>query len=470
MQVLASLAMSVANIGFGTSLAFVGVFTEQLTSPDADLTLTSAQVSWLASVLYIGFMVGCAVSSYANPQLGAVRLIQLVAPLGVAGWLMISFGGNFWVLLVGRTLVGVNTGAIYGTAIAYMGEITDIAIRGKLITANLAIGTVGITCTYLTGWLLGWRHCCLVVGVAPLVVQFLITLMLPRSARWLITKGHPEEEARRTLRFYHGKDFNADREIADIRLSIGEQHKHDASLWHVLSLLRHRHNLLPFLLVIWLNALFVFTGGWSITAFAPVIFKTSAGFTNPYLGSILVGVVRVISCFLATLFIDRLERSTLLIINGVVGGLGCIASGFCFFYQEQLINYSWVTLVAVLVVVCVFSLALAPLMNVLNSELLPIAIRTEFSGVSMFFTGIFNFVMVYCFPLVSSALGTSGTYWLFAALHVLIIVYAKCLPGSRGRTLEDIHKHFSKNTLQTDNKLDRTVAEEYGGTTTTTKL
>ena len=276
--------------------------------------------------------------------------------------------------------------------------------------------------------------------------MFVVTLMLPRSAKWLISKGHPVEEAERSLRFYHGPDFDVDRQIQSIRNSLGEEHKHDASLFEVLGLLKQKQYLKPACLIVGVYIAFVFSGGYTTASFAPVVFRDVGGFNNPYIGSILVGAIRVITTTVASIIIRKYECKTLMMSSAVVGGVACLISGCYFFFSDALEDYAWVSLVAILVLVGAMSVGVSPLTSVLLTELLPNAIRTELGGILLLFYGAINFAMVYTFQMFVSAVGMSGVYGFFAVMHVLMFIFAKlCLPRTHGKSIEEVQKMFTKS-------------------------
>ena len=427
------------------SIGFNGVFSEQVTSSDSDIQLSVSEISWVCSVTSIGNMLGYLLSSYMNPMFGAIRVCQISAPLVAGGFTMVALGKNFWVLLAGRLLLGIFNGASSGPSTTHIGEISAPAFRGLLTSSMIAIDMFGLMCTYLTGWLLGWRKMCLVMGITPMAFMFVVTLMLPRSPRWLVVRGYPTEEAERSLRFYFGQDYDAGKEIKGIQESLGDGHKHDASFFQVLSRLRHRHNLVPFLLVLAVNLFLVFSGGYTTSSFAPVIFKNVAGFSNPYMGSVLVGVARFIASLICCVIINRLHRRTLLIVNAVLGGIGCLVTGCYFFFIEELSDYAWIPLTSILAVVFAMSLGISPMKNVLFGELLPNSIRSELGGVCLSFFGTSNFIMVYSFPLAVEAIGTYGVFWFFTLMHLILLAFSMfCLPDTNGKSIEEIQQIFVK--------------------------
>ena len=130
------------HLAMGASVAFAGVFTEQMTSPGADLPLSASEISWICSVTSIGNMLGYLISSYVNPMFGAIRVCQLCAPLVAGGYLMVAFGDNFWILLAGRLVSGIFNGVTTGPTNTHIGEISSVGVRGFLTTSMITIGGV----------------------------------------------------------------------------------------------------------------------------------------------------------------------------------------------------------------------------------------------------------------------------------------------------------------------------------------
>ncbi|KAF0300636.1 Solute carrier family 2, facilitated glucose transporter member 6 [Amphibalanus amphitrite] len=130
MQVVTTLALAMNHLVMGVSVAFAGVFTEQITSADAGLQLSVSQISWICSITSVGNMLGYLISSYVNPMYGAIRVCQICAPLVAGGYLMVALGNNFWVLLAGRLLLGLFNGVTTGPTNTHVGEIASANLRG----------------------------------------------------------------------------------------------------------------------------------------------------------------------------------------------------------------------------------------------------------------------------------------------------------------------------------------------------
>jgi major inositol transporter-like SP family MFS transporter len=86
---------------------------------------------------------------------------------------------------------------------------------------------------------------------------------------------------------------------------------------------------------------------------------------------------------------------------------------------------------------------IAPVSWVLLSELFPLRVRGFAAGVAGCTLWLVNFVIGLCFPSLVAHVGISNTFFLFFALGLVSITFvARCLPETRGRSLEAIEAHF----------------------------
>ena len=54
------------------------------------------------------------------------------------------------------------------------------------------------------------------------------------------------------------------------------------------------------------------------------------------------------------------------------------------------------------------------------------------------------FIVVKTFPNLTSMVGDSGTFWLYAAFSFVMILYTLVwIPETKGRTLQDIEQYFN---------------------------
>lgn len=77
------------------------------------------------------------------------------------------------------------------------------------------------------------------------------------------------------------------------------------------------------------------------------------------------------------------------------------------------------------------------------SEIFPLQVRGLGMGVTVFFLWIVNFLIGLTFPVLLDKVGLSTTFYVFAILGILAITFVKkCLPETRGLTLEQLEQNF----------------------------
>ena len=73
------------------------------------------------------------------------------------------------------------------------------------------------------------------------------------------------------------------------------------------------------------------------------------------------------------------------------------------------------------------------------SEIFPLAMRGAAIGISVFFLWMTNAFLGLFFPTLMEAVGLTGTFFLFAGIGVVALIFIYALvPETRGRTLEEI--------------------------------
>jgi major inositol transporter-like SP family MFS transporter len=99
-------------------------------------------------------------------------------------------------------------------------------------------------------------------------------------------------------------------------------------------------------------------------------------------------------------------------------------------------------------VLFVFSMqaTIGPLVWLMLSEIFPLKIRSFAIGVCIFALWIANAVVALLFPPVVAALGIGATFFIFAGLGVLALVFIKTqVPETRGRSLEELEDQFRRH-------------------------
>ena len=108
-----------------------------------------------------------------------------------------AFTPSIGILLLGRFIIGVGVGSASLIVPLYLSEVAPIEIRGRLITMNIAMITIGQVLSTVIALLLqpNWRLMLGLSGV-PSILQLLGMVFMPESPRWLGKAGRADEQKR----------------------------------------------------------------------------------------------------------------------------------------------------------------------------------------------------------------------------------------------------------------------------------
>ncbi|MFJ3776133.1 PfkB family carbohydrate kinase [Streptomyces sp. NPDC090075] len=83
--------------------------------------------------------------------------------------------------------------------------------------------------------------------------------------------------------------------------------------------------------------------------------------------------------------------------------------------------------------------AISPVTWLMLSEIFPLKLRGFGLGIAAFALWITNFCIGLVFPVLVDAVGVSSTFFLFVAVGLVAVAFVKrCVPETRGRTLENL--------------------------------
>ena len=63
--------------------------------------------SWIASLFFIGNIVGCLAGGFINQKLGSRKVFLISAPLSGLTWVMVALSHQLWLILVARVISGI---------------------------------------------------------------------------------------------------------------------------------------------------------------------------------------------------------------------------------------------------------------------------------------------------------------------------------------------------------------------------
>lgn len=429
---------ALAGLLFGLD---IGVIAGALPFIAHEFQITSQQQEWVVSSMMFGAAVGAVGSGWLSYRLGRKYSLMIGAVLFVIGSLCSAFAPNNEVLLVSRVLLGLAVGIASFTAPLYLSEIAPERIRGSMISMYQLMITIGILGAYLSDtafsysgswrWMLG-------IITLPALLLFVGVFFLPRSPRWLASRGR-DAEARKVLEMLRDTTDQAKAELDEIRESL----KIKQSGW---ALFKDNKNFRRAVyLGVLLQVMQQFTGMNVIMYYAPKIFDL-AGFASTaqqMWGTVIVGLVNVLATFIAIGLVDRWGRKPTLKLGFLVMAIGMGTLGTMMNIGMNTPAAQYFAILMLLMFIVGFAMSAGPLIWVLCSEIQPLKGRDFGITCSTTVNWIANMIVGATFLTMLNNLGSANTFWIYAGLNLIFIfITIALIPETKNISLEHIERNL----------------------------
>jgi sugar porter (SP) family MFS transporter len=414
-----------------------GVISGALLFIQDDFHLTAFTSGVVVSSILVGAMIGALTSGPLSDRWGRRPLLAGAAIVFAAGSIVAATAPTAVILVAARIVLGLAVGTASTLVPVYISEMSPAGIRGRLVAVNQLMITIGIVAAYAGNYALdgfgGWRAM-FAIALAPAAALGIGMIFLPETPRFLVRHGRDAEAHRVLTRLRPGAPAaKIDAELADIR-RIGENEpagrvRDLAQRW-----------VRPALVAgIGLQVLGQATGVNTVIYYAPTIFtQTGLGTSAAILATVGVGIVNVIMTVVGMAVVDRVGRKKLLL-----GGVSVMAVALAVLAMS--LHVQALAFAAIILYVIAVSVSLNLVVFIIPSELYPLQIRGRAMSATLFANWGMNFVVSLTFLSLLKAVGTAGTFWLYAVLCVVLVAFTtRFIPETKGRTLErietDLHR------------------------------
>jgi hypothetical protein len=315
---------------------------------------------------------------------------------------------------------------------------------------------VGILLSYVSNYAFaglpvhtGWRVM-FAVGALPPVFLAAGVLAMPESPRWLVMRGRYGEARAVLLRTTPAE---ADLRLQEIKEAVEAPRAPADSgggggvgvwkemLWRPTKTVRR-------ILVCAIGVLFFqqASGIDAIVLYSPLVFQKSGMSSNSAIlgATIAVGVVKTCFILVATLLSDCVGRRPLLLASaaGSAATLASVALTLCVGSTSTVSTAACVA--SVLAFVAAFSVGFGPLAPTYSSEIIPLRLRAQGTGLGTAVNRLTCALVTMTFISLADWLTMPGCFFLYAgvAAAAFVFVYLE-LPETSGRSLEDMHELFA---------------------------
>lgn len=421
----------------------IGVIAGALPFLSKDLHISNHEQEWVVSAMMFGAALGALGAGWISSRLGRKKSMLVGATLFVIGSLWSALSPDVESLVMARIVLGLAVGIASYTAPLYLAEIAPERIRGSMISMYQLMLTTGIVVAYLSDTAFSysgnWRWMLGIIAI-PALILFVGVLFLPNSPRWLAAHGR-FNEAQRVLDRLRSTTAQAKQELEEIRESL--QVKQTG--W---ALFKSNTN---FRRAVWLGMLLQvmqqFTGMNVVMYYAPKIFSI-AGFSSTsdqMWGTVIVGLVNMLSTLIAIGLVDRWGRKPMLITSFLVMALGMGALGTLLHLGVETDFRKYFAIAMLLMFIIGFAMAAGPVVWLLCSEIQPLKGRDFGITASTTTNWVGNMIVGATFLTMLDQFGNANTFWFYGALNLaFILLTLRLVPETRHVTLE----HIERNLMQ----------------------
>ena len=403
----------------------------------------------------VGCLLGAIVSGAFSDRFGRKRLLIFSAFLFTLSAIGTGASGSFTPFIVYRITGGVGIGLASNLSPMYIAEISPAAMRGRFVSLNQLTIVIGILLAQIVNWqiaepvapgtsdeaiLVSWNgqtawRWMFWAETVPAALFFFLMFLVPESPRWLAKSGSRERVLEILGRI--GGDEYARAEYHSIRTTLDN----DAGKVNFRDLLAPGMKRI-LLIGIVLAAFQQWCGINVVFNYAEEVFAAAGyGVSDILFNIVVTGSVNLVFTFIAIYTVDKLGRRALMIFGA--GGLAGIYTvmGAAYYFQIT----GWPVLFLVVIAIACYAMSLAPVTWVVLSEIFPNRIRGAAMAVATVSLWLASFLLTYTFPLLNSAFGASGTFWLYGIICIAGFTFIhRNLPETKGKSLEYIEKELAK--------------------------
>ncbi|OAL54016.1 general substrate transporter [Pyrenochaeta sp. DS3sAY3a] len=449
-------------------------FIKQMASPGTKV-IQGKYVSAWGGIQSAGQFFGQVFLQYATEKFGRKVALYVIWVMFVASVFAESFATHWDHWLVAKLLAGMGVGMLQCTLPVYLSEISPTQLRGFFINAysfwfvfgqlfaSVALNQLNnkSPMDFRTPIYTQWA----MIGIAGIIF-----LLIPESPWWLVSKGRLDE-ASKVLNLCHGHLDGYDvQEQIDVMYATVTHARRTAELNSELgagAVFRGR-NFLRLVISSWPKVVQQFVGLTVFNTFA-VYFFQAAGNKNPFLVTVILSSVQLLSMLLTAMTTDKVGRRPLTVYPYAVTVLSVLCLGIigCFNYKSSQLG----SLLVFFACLATFSTTGASAIGyAYAAEISSQRLRAQTAGWALAFSNLIAIMFNFCTPLMINGNAKWGvkTGFFFAGTGFVATVVAWfLLPEVALRTPAEIDEMFEKKislrkfkTFVTDVQLNATVQHE----------
>ncbi len=431
-------ALLTAGMGFFTDAYDLFIIGVAMALIKGQWHLSSVQVALLGSATLLATLLGAVTFGRIADLCGRKAVYGLEAAIMAAAALGSAFAPSFAWLVICRFILGLGIGGDYPVSGVIMSEYANRANRGLLVSLVFSMQAVGlvvgpmVALTLLASGIghdMAWRLM-LGLGALPALGVIYLRRTLPESPRFVArVRGDGAGAAASIARYSRGVVRGAATAGPRLRPSFR-------------AFLAHRRNLLLLLGTAgsWFLLDYAYYGNTISTPLILGSVAPGAGLLQAVAWSLIIFAVAAAPGYVAAVAtIDRLGHRRLQWLGFTAMGLALLAIGLVPGLTHALVPF------LLLYGLSYFFTECGPNVTtfVIPTEVFAVCDRTTGHGIAAGVGKLGAFIGVFLFPLLTAALGLTGTLLVAAGAAFAGALLTQVLPEPRGQSLEDVAQELA---------------------------
>lgn len=408
----------------------------------------------MVSIFCVGGMIGGAITGVVAEKFGRKGGLLLNNVLVLAAVICMSSSkaaASYELIILGRFLIGINSGLNAGLVPMYLAEISPVNLRGAVGTVYQLVITISILIAQIVSLrsILGtpenWPTL-LAITIIPAIFQIVTLPFCPESPKYLLLSKGRDLDAQKALSWFRGT-------LAVHEEMDGMRAEYDAIKLVPRVTMREliTNNALRIPLIISLTVMLAqqLSGINAVMFFSSKIFKM-AGLNddNSTYATLGMGGINVFMTIVSLVLVEKAGRKTLLLLGFAGMTVDTLLLTICMLFADQSRALGIICVILVLVYVIMFASGPGSIPWFLVSELFNQSARPTASSLAVCTNWTANFLVGLAFLPLAEALGPY-VFLIFVVLQALFTLFIyKKVPETKNKSLEEISAMFRQQSYQ----------------------
>ncbi|KAF5269611.1 hypothetical protein FQR65_LT05950 [Abscondita terminalis] len=355
----------------GASLSWTSPVLPQLQNQNStiSLTLTVEEGSWVASMLAFGVLFIAVPAGYLVDRFGIKRCIVGVTVANVAFAVIVCFSKVVYSLYIARFISGMAVGAITVISPIYIADISEVSLRGILVSFYEFSIFIGIIFVSVCGALFNYVILTMIVGTSSLILGIMF-LFLPESPTYLL-KVNNKNKALLALKYYRNVEYDVAQDIDITWNNLQNQSKQENV--NVRKVLMSKSVVRGLTTCIGLTAFQQLSGIDAILFYIVHVFQETQTHLDAYNSAIILSMVQLLTAVIMVFIIEKAGRRMFLYFSALFCGLSLTVLGIYFNLKLSGIYFEGIEYIPILSLMIhgtAYSFGLGAVPWLINGELL----------------------------------------------------------------------------------------------------